>query len=350
MLAADQIPALLPDADDRRRHGQGGARARPRRRRRRTAGDRHRQAPRRGDRGERRAARRQGAGRVARRASSSRLDLPRRRTPRASAATRGRCRRAGSPAASSESSRRASPSADIVITTALIPGRPAPVLVTEEMVEAMKPGSVIVDLAAEAGGNCAADRARRDGRQARRDDRRRDQPAGADAADAEPLYARNVLALPQAGARPRKASSQSTVDDDIVAAAWSARAARSSTREVDGRDHGGSVMDARSPRHQPDHLRARDLRRLPRRLDRDAGAAHAADARDQRDLGDRHRRRDARPRRSTATALGKMMGVARRRAWRRSTSSAASWSPSACSRCSGRSRRAKSRRPRRRRA
>ena len=44
--------------------------------------------------------------------------------------------------------------ADIVITTALIPGRPAPVLVTEEMVAAMKPGSVIVDMAAPQGGNC----------------------------------------------------------------------------------------------------------------------------------------------------------------------------------------------------
>jgi len=44
--------------------------------------------------------------------------------------------------------------ADIVITTALIPGRAAPVLVTEEMVAAMKPGSVIVDLAAPQGGNC----------------------------------------------------------------------------------------------------------------------------------------------------------------------------------------------------
>ena len=44
--------------------------------------------------------------------------------------------------------------ADIVITTALIPGRAAPVLVTEEMVMAMKPGSVIVDLAAAQGGNC----------------------------------------------------------------------------------------------------------------------------------------------------------------------------------------------------
>jgi len=44
--------------------------------------------------------------------------------------------------------------ADIVITTALIPGRAAPVLVTEDMVKAMKPGSVIVDLAAPQGGNC----------------------------------------------------------------------------------------------------------------------------------------------------------------------------------------------------
>jgi NAD(P) transhydrogenase subunit alpha len=44
--------------------------------------------------------------------------------------------------------------ADIIITTALIPGRPAPVLIREETVRAMKPGSVIVDLAVEAGGNC----------------------------------------------------------------------------------------------------------------------------------------------------------------------------------------------------
>jgi len=45
--------------------------------------------------------------------------------------------------------------ADIVITTALIPGRKAPVLVTEEMVKSMRPGSVVVDMAVEQGGNCA---------------------------------------------------------------------------------------------------------------------------------------------------------------------------------------------------
>jgi NAD(P) transhydrogenase subunit alpha len=43
---------------------------------------------------------------------------------------------------------------DVVITTALIPGKPAPILLTTEMVEAMQPGSVVVDLAAERGGNC----------------------------------------------------------------------------------------------------------------------------------------------------------------------------------------------------
>jgi NAD(P) transhydrogenase subunit alpha len=42
----------------------------------------------------------------------------------------------------------------VVITTALVPGRPAPKLVTAEAVQGMKPGSVIVDLAGESGGNC----------------------------------------------------------------------------------------------------------------------------------------------------------------------------------------------------
>ena len=52
--------------------------------------------------------------------------------------------------------------ADAVITTALVPGQRAPVLITEEMVRAMRPGSVIVDLAAEQGGNCALTEAGRD--------------------------------------------------------------------------------------------------------------------------------------------------------------------------------------------
>jgi NAD(P) transhydrogenase subunit alpha len=53
-----------------------------------------------------------------------------------------------------EKFRELAPEMDIVITTALIPGRDAPVLWTKDMVAAMKPGSVVVDLAAERGGNC----------------------------------------------------------------------------------------------------------------------------------------------------------------------------------------------------
>ena len=49
--------------------------------------------------------------------------------------------------------------ADFIISTAQVPGKPAPRLVTREMVEGMKPGSVIIDLAAESGGNCELTRA-----------------------------------------------------------------------------------------------------------------------------------------------------------------------------------------------
>ncbi|NIW38845.1 MAG: NAD(P)(+) transhydrogenase (Re/Si-specific) subunit alpha, partial [Gemmatimonadetes bacterium] len=49
--------------------------------------------------------------------------------------------------------------ADVVITTAQVPGRKAPELITEDIVNAMRPGSVVVDLAAESGGNCALTKA-----------------------------------------------------------------------------------------------------------------------------------------------------------------------------------------------
>ncbi len=84
-------------------------------------------------------------------------------------------------------------SQDIVITTALIPGKPAPKLITEAMVQSMKPGSVIVDLAAASGGNCPLTKA---------DNVTKahgvtiigytNMPSRA-ASDASPLYARNVL-------------------------------------------------------------------------------------------------------------------------------------------------------------
>ena len=75
---------------------------------------------------------------------------------------------------------------DAVITTALIPGRQAPVLITADAARGMRPGSVIVDLAAEAGGNCELTEAGRDRRRERRHRRRRAQPPELDAAAREP--------------------------------------------------------------------------------------------------------------------------------------------------------------------
>ena len=83
-----RIRPLHADADDRRRNGEGGARADPRRRRRRPAGDRHGQAPRRRHRGVRRAPVGQGPGRIARRQMGRRAVRQRR-----GAQDRRRCRR-----------------------------------------------------------------------------------------------------------------------------------------------------------------------------------------------------------------------------------------------------------------
>ena len=84
---------------------------------------------------------------------------------------------------------------DVVITTALVPGRPAPKLVTAEAVEGMKPGSVIVDLAGEAGGNCELTEP---GQTVVRHDVKIVSPLNLPATMAEhssQLFARNVLAL-----------------------------------------------------------------------------------------------------------------------------------------------------------
>ena len=83
--------------------------------------------------------------------------------------------------------------ADVVITTALIPGRAAPVLVTQEMVEAMKPGSVIVDLAAAQGGNCPLTQAGQTVQHQGVTLVGETNLAALVAADASALYARNVL-------------------------------------------------------------------------------------------------------------------------------------------------------------
>ncbi len=84
---------------------------------------------------------------------------------------------------------------DIVITTALIPGRPAPRLITREMVESMRPGAVIMDLAAERGGNCELTEP---GRIVEHNGVRISGPlnlAGTVPVNASALYARNIMAF-----------------------------------------------------------------------------------------------------------------------------------------------------------
>ena len=107
--------------------------------------------------------------------------------------------------------------ADIVISTALIPGRAAPVLITEAMVQSMKPGSVIVDMAAPAGGNCPLTEA---GRTVVKHGvtiiGETNIPALV-AADSSSLYARNVLDFLKL-VLPKDGTLQVPMDDDIVVA------------------------------------------------------------------------------------------------------------------------------------
>jgi H+-translocating NAD(P) transhydrogenase subunit alpha len=83
--------------------------------------------------------------------------------------------------------------ADIVISTALIPGRKAPVLITEAMVQSMKPGSVIVDMAVEQGGNCPLSELNKTVVKHGVHIIGEPNLAGLVPADASALYARNVL-------------------------------------------------------------------------------------------------------------------------------------------------------------
>ena len=109
--------------------------------------------------------------------------------------------------------------ADIVITTALIPGKPAPVLLREETIRSMKSGSVVVDLAAEQGGNCPLTEK----------DRvvvkhgvtlvgYSNLPAML-AADASALYARNVLAFVNLLLDPKSGTPNVNREDEIIAGA-----------------------------------------------------------------------------------------------------------------------------------
>ncbi len=107
--------------------------------------------------------------------------------------------------------------ADIVVTTALIPGRAAPVLVTEEMVKAMKPGSVIVDMAAPQGGNCPLTEAGKTVVKHGVTIVGETNLAALVAADASALYARNVLDFLKL-VITKEGTFQVPMDDDIVAA------------------------------------------------------------------------------------------------------------------------------------
>jgi NAD(P) transhydrogenase subunit alpha len=112
--------------------------------------------------------------------------------------------------------------ADVVIATALIPGRAAPTLVTEEMVKAMKPGSVIVDLAAGkgpngVGGNCPLTEADRTVVKHGVTLIGATNLAALVAADASALYARNVLDFLKL-VLTKEGTFHVPMDDDIVAA------------------------------------------------------------------------------------------------------------------------------------
>ena len=184
----------------------------------------------------------------------------------------------------------------------------------EEMVKAMKPGSVIVDMARRAGRQLPADA------KPTRSVVKHGVTLVGDtnlpalvAADASALYARNVLDFLNLLLDPKTARSNvNRWTTRSSPARWSASTAAVTTNRelVPELERTSHDMDAVDPhRHQPDHLRAGDLRRLPRRLERDAGAAHAADGGDQRDLGDRHRRRDARRRARARSGSARLLGV-----------------------------------------
>ncbi|HEY5619193.1 MAG TPA: Re/Si-specific NAD(P)(+) transhydrogenase subunit alpha [Vicinamibacterales bacterium] len=108
--------------------------------------------------------------------------------------------------------------ADIIITTALVPGRPAPLLLREETVKTMRPGSVIVDLAVEQGGNCAlTERDRVVVKHGVRIAGYSNLPALV-SADASALYARNLLSFVNLLVDPATGALTIDRNDEIIAA------------------------------------------------------------------------------------------------------------------------------------
>jgi H+-translocating NAD(P) transhydrogenase subunit alpha len=218
---------------------------------------------------------------------------------------------------------------DIIITTALIPGKPAPRLITAEMVESMKDGSVIVDLAAEQGGNCELTEP---GKVAEHHGVTiigyTDLPSRL-AAQSSQLYATNLRHL-LTDLTPEK-DGQIVVDmeDEVIRGAtvckdgettWPPPAPKISMAPVKPKPAPAPVKEEKKPSvGRPDHrhgarrpgaarpgrrraavvhgafhrVRAGLLRRLHGHLERDAGPAHAADERHQRDLEHHRHRRPA---------------------------------------------------------
>ena len=107
---------------------------------------------------------------------------------------------------------------DVVITTALVPGRPAPLLVTEDTLKGMKPGSVVVDLAIKQGGNCACSEA---DQVVVRHGVKIVAPSSLPsnlAADASALYARNLLNFVNLLVDPKTGELKLDRSDEIIAA------------------------------------------------------------------------------------------------------------------------------------
>jgi NAD(P) transhydrogenase subunit alpha len=107
---------------------------------------------------------------------------------------------------------------DIVITTALIPGRPAPTLIDEAMVQSMKPGSIINDLAVEQGGNCTVSKA---GKVVVKHDVKivgHLNVPGRVAVDASALYARNLVSFLTPMIDPETKALKIDWDDEIIKA------------------------------------------------------------------------------------------------------------------------------------
>lgn len=105
---------------------------------------------------------------------------------------------------------------DMVITTALIPGKPAPVLITEDMVKDMKPGSTIVDLAVASGGNCPLSEKGRIVTKHGVTLIGHDNMPSRNAADASRLYAKNLLNIITLLIDKEKKSINLNLDDEII--------------------------------------------------------------------------------------------------------------------------------------